>query len=89
MSEVVISVENVVLRFPRRRSLVSLITSMFKKTKRTFTALEEIFPCWQALVLVFLLTKLEKKMRFYMEVFLDIRKERLLINCPKLFPLVN
>jgi len=42
MSEVVISVENVVLRFPRRRSLVSLITGMFKKTKRTFTALDGI-----------------------------------------------
>jgi len=42
MMKTVISVEDVVLRFPRRRNLISLIIGLFKKTKRHFTALDGI-----------------------------------------------
>ena len=42
MTETVISVENAVLRFPRRRSLVALFMGLFKNTSRNFTALKGI-----------------------------------------------
>ena len=42
MTETVISIENVVLNFPRRRSLVSMLVGLFKNTKRNYTALNGI-----------------------------------------------
>jgi ABC-type polysaccharide/polyol phosphate transport system ATPase subunit len=42
MSETVISVEDVTLCFPRRRSLYSLLTSSKNKRKRHFTALDGV-----------------------------------------------
>ena len=42
MTETVISIENVVLNFPRRRSLVSMVVGLFKNTKRNYTALNGI-----------------------------------------------
>ena len=42
MSDTVISIENVVLSFPRRRSLVSILLGLFKNTKRHYTALNGI-----------------------------------------------
>jgi ABC-type polysaccharide/polyol phosphate transport system ATPase subunit len=42
MSETVISIENVVLNFPRRRGLISMILGLFKDTKRSYTALNGV-----------------------------------------------
>lgn len=42
MSETVISIQNVVLNFPRRRGLISILKGLFKDTKRSYTALNGI-----------------------------------------------
>jgi ABC-2 type transport system ATP-binding protein len=42
MSETVISIENVVLNFPRRRTLISILVGFFKNTKRIYNALNGI-----------------------------------------------
>ncbi|MDA8805258.1 ABC transporter ATP-binding protein [Euryarchaeota archaeon] len=42
MSNTVISIKNVVLNFPRRRGIVSMLLGFFKNTKRIYTALNGI-----------------------------------------------
>lgn len=42
MRDIVISINNIVLNFPRRRSIVSMIVGLFKNTKRNYTALNGI-----------------------------------------------
>lgn len=42
MRETVISVQNVLLRFPRRRSLLGILKGIFKNTNRSFTALNDV-----------------------------------------------
>lgn len=42
MTETVISIQNVVLNFPRRRGLISILKGLFKDTKRSYTALNGI-----------------------------------------------
>lgn len=42
MSEIVISIENVVLNFPRRRGLISMVLGLFRDTKRSYTALNGV-----------------------------------------------